>query len=84
MSKAIFSSYTLTDATVKAEAATVGDKAIAFLKAPVTFGSDTGVSNTTQAINVLGWGGIAFLGGELLGHRRAAQGLKAFIPIGRP
>lgn len=81
----LFTSYTKDAAqVVESENDTIGKKAIAFLTAPIGFSSDELVEKTTQTVNILGWSGIALLGGELLGHRRAAQGKRAFIPVGRP
>jgi hypothetical protein len=80
----LFTTYNLADGTVKEEAASVGDKVVGFLKAPISFSTDVGVSQSTQAINVLGWSAIALIGGELMGHIRASKGQKAFFPFGRP
>lgn len=69
--------------TVDKENDSIGKKVVGFLTAPVSFKDDVLVSQKTQATNVLVWAGLTFLGGEWLGHRRAANGGQSIVPFFR-
>lgn len=73
-----------TDQTVEKENDSIGKQVIGILSAPVRFKEDVLVTERAQAVAVWTYGLAAFVGGELLGHIRAAKGGQAFIPFGRP
>lgn len=73
-----------TDQTVEKENDSIGRQVIGILSAPVRFKEDVLVTERAQAVAVWFYGAAAFLGGELLGHRRAAAGGQAILPFGRP
>lgn len=58
-------------------------QAIATVTAPFSFDKDKVVTRQTQAVNIWLWGAAALVGGEYLGHRRAASGSKPLLAFGR-
>lgn len=82
---AIYTVYTKDAAQViDSEADSFSKKLTGFLTAPVSFSETKLVTETSQAVSVIGWSAISGLVMELIGHRRAAQGKQAFLPFGRP